>query len=107
MRLLHSNFEEYVSIDDDIIASEPRSLEDIIEKHQNKNMSEESQGEPEIESIMPPSRFEALQAINLVRRHMQFEIESNENFLSQINGLENLIVSNNSQLKQKNSDYFD
>lgn len=103
------NFGEYVSVDDEVITSGSRSLDDIIEDQTpEKTADEQSENEMEEEPDVPiPSRHQTLTAIDMIRRYLQSDkLDSSDSDLSNLISLENLILRNTKQLQQKTLDDF-
>lgn len=103
------NFGKYVSVDDEVITSGSRSLDDIIEDQTpEKTADEQSENEMEEEPDVPiPSRHQTLTAIDMIRRYLQSDkLDSSDSDLSNLISLENLILRNTKQLQQKTLDDF-
>lgn len=91
------NFEEYVTIDDEVATSSFREVDDILMdnavRSDDDSDADDRNAAPEDE-VLVPSRTEALQAINLLRRYMATVPNAFCDAVPDVHKLENFIVTN-------------
>ena len=90
------HFEDYVSIDDDVLVTEFRELDGIIADHKEDddddgNQSDEDDSEVPLDPI--PTRNDVLDAVTLFRRYLAAAPTDTEQVDRCLHKLENFVVS--------------
>lgn len=106
------NLEDFVSVDDDVVTSEIRGVDDMIADHAVAAATAEDDSNDGDECIEEnvPTRKEALGAINLLRKYISVvpSCLSSDVTNAYLNRIENVIIHNNSTSTRQSTikDFF-
>ncbi|PSN49561.1 hypothetical protein C0J52_09740 [Blattella germanica] len=94
------NLEDFVSIDDDLMTSEIRSVDDMIADHATTANDDANEGDETMEENVS-TRNEALGAINLLRKYMYSSVSNDATNFVYLNRIENVIIHNSQGQENK------